>query len=162
MTTTGKIILIFCKYSKSIYYCILFVGICFCIGCAHGPVRHHTLGYYKYASFEFTKRSHLFVKPLALTTGLATDIVLIGVDTAVTPIAALIVPDDVLEVGRDEETRSMLNLMIPTYPFTLANIGAMGLGSGSKDEYEELFGYESSLFHDTPSDDNSVENQKSP
>ena len=162
MIMTGKIIFLSRKYSKSIDLCLLFAVTWFYVGCAHGPVRHHTLGYYKYASAEFTKRSPLLVKPLALTTGLATDIILIGVDTAVTPIAAFIVPGVVVEVTDNEETRGLANLVIPTYPLTLANIGVMGLGSGTKDEYEELFGYESSLFQDALPEDTPVENEELP
>jgi hypothetical protein len=100
------------------------------------------------------------VKPIALIAGIATDAVLIVMDTAVTPVAAWIVPGVVVEVSPDEETTNMANLLIPTYPLTLANIGAMGLGSGTKDEYEKIFGYESSLFQAGLSD-RSAEKQES-
>ena len=118
-------------------------------GCAHGPVRHHSLGYYKYGTVEFTKGSPLLLKPIALPVGLATDIVLVVVDTAVTPVAAFFVPSHIVEIGSDEETNSLANLVIPTYPLTLVNIGALGMGSGTKEEYETIFGHESSLFQDT-------------
>jgi len=144
-----------------IFFCFLLVFISSCTGCAHGPVRHHTLGYYKYAGVEFTKRSSLPVKPIALIAGIATDAVLIVADTVVTPVAAWIVPGVIVEVSPDEETTNMANLLIPTYPLTLANIGAMGLGSGTKDEYEKIFGYESSLFQ-TGLSDHSAEKQESP
>jgi hypothetical protein len=129
-----------------IFFCFILGFISNCAGCAHGPARHHTLGYYRYAGSEFTKRSSLPVIPIALITGLATDAVLIVADTVATPVAAWIVPGVVVKVSPDEETNNMANLLIPTYPLTLANIGAMGLGSGTKAEYEEIFGHESSLF----------------
>jgi len=134
-----------------VFYCLL-VLICTCIGCAHGPARHHTLGYYRYATVEFTKRSSLLFKPVAFPAGLATDLVLVAVDTAITPIAAFIVPGVVVDVGADEETKNLANLVIPTYPLTLADIGAMEMGSGTKEEYEAIFGHESSLFQEVPSD----------
>lgn len=146
---------------KTIVCCYLLLLMCLWVGCAHGPARHHTLGYYRYASSEFTKRSSFLVKPLALTAGLATDMVLIVADTAVTPIAAFIVPGELITVSSNEETTGLANLVIPTYPVTLANIGALGMGSGTKEEYESIFGYESSLFHDTLPDDR-PEKQDSP
>lgn len=139
------------KATIIVLYCsIMFISALF--GCAHGPVRHHTLGYYRYGTVEFTKRSPLLVKPVALPVGFATDIVLIAVDTAVTPVAAFFVPGHVVEVGSDEETNRLANLIIPTYPLTLVDIGALGMGSGTQDEYEDIFGHESSLFHDIPAD----------
>jgi hypothetical protein len=144
-----------------IYFCFILGFVSLFTGCAHGPARHHTLGYYKFAGAEFTKRSSLPVIPLALITGLATDAVLIVADTAITPVAAWIIPGVIVKVSPDEETNNMANLLIPTYPLTLANIGAMGLGSGTKEEYEEIFGYESSLFQAGLSDRSAGE-QESP
>lgn len=142
MKATAAIIALCCS--------LIFIGVF--AGCAHGPVRHHTLGYYKYAAVELTKRSHLLVKPAALPVGLAADIVLIAVDTAATPVAAFFVPSHVIDVSADEETNGLANLVIPTYPLTLVNIGALNMGSGTKEEYEAIFGHESSLFQDPAAD----------
>jgi uncharacterized protein YceK len=136
------------KAAKHRFIVIQFAVIAYLCGCSHGPVRHYTLGYYRYATIEFTKRSHWALKPLALPFGLVTDAVLIVTDTAATPVAPIFLPPIEIEYSDDPEINGAANVYIPTYPFALVKIGFWGMGSGSKEEYEELFGSESTLFQD--------------
>jgi len=145
---------------KHLVIAILFAGTSYLCGCAHGPVRHYTLGYYRYATVEFTKRSHWALKPLALPFGLVTDAVLIVTDTVATPVAPLILPPIEIEFSDDPEINGAANIYFPTYPFALNKIGFLGMGSGSKEEYEELFGFESTLFQDQMEEGDSLAEQQ--
>jgi len=145
------------KAAKQSSIAILIAAAAYLWGCSHGPVRHYTLGYYRYSTTEFTKRSHWSLKPLALPFGLVTDAVLIVADTAATPFAPLILPPIEIEYSDDPEINGAANIYIPSYPFTLVKIGFLGMGSGSKEEYEELFGFESTLFQDQMEADDSLE-----
>jgi len=91
------------KAAKLRFIAIQFAVIAYLCGCSHGPVRHYTLGYYRYATTEFTKRSHWALKPLALPFGLVTDAVLIVTDTAATPVTPLFLPPIEIEYSDDPE-----------------------------------------------------------
>ncbi len=136
------------KAARQCFIAILIAAAAYLFGCSHGPVRHYTLGYYRYATIEFTKRSPWALKPLALPFGLVTDAVLIVTDTAATPVAPFILPPIEVPYSDDPEINGAANIYIPSYPFTLAKIGFLGMGFGSQEEYEELFGFESTLFKD--------------
>ncbi|MFO7559575.1 MAG: hypothetical protein R6X10_12150 [Desulfobacterales bacterium] len=136
------------KAVRQCFIAILIAAAAYLFGCSHGPVRHYTLGYYRYATIEFTKRSHWALKPLALPFGLVTDAVLIMADTAATPVAPFILPPIEVSYSDDPEINGAANTYIPSYPFTLVKIGLLGMGSGNQEEYEELFGFESTLFRD--------------
>jgi len=147
------------KAAKNSVIAILFAATAYLCGCSHGPVRHYTLGYYRYATIEFTKRSHWALKPLALPFGLVTDAVLIVTDTAATPVAPLILPPIEIEYSDDPEINGAANIYIPSYPLALVKIGFLGMGSGSREEYEELFGFESTFFQDQMEEGDSAEKQ---
>lgn len=147
------------KALKSCFIVILFAAGAYLSGCAHGPVRHYTLGYYRYAAIEFTKRSHWTLTPVALTFGLITDAVLIVADTAATPVAPIFLPPIEIEFSDDPEINGAANIYIPNYPYALAKIGLMGMGYGSRKTYEKFFGVESTLFKDQMETGDSPEEQ---
>jgi len=141
---------VFGKAFKSRLVVVLFAAGTCLYGCAHGPVRHYTFGYYRYATIEFPKRSHWMLKPFALTFGLITDAVLIAADTAATPAAPVWLPPIEIEYSDDPEINGAANVYMPNYPFALAKIGLMGMGFDSKEAYEQIFGFESTFFKNQP------------
>jgi hypothetical protein len=120
-------------------------------GCLSGPCRYKTLGYNRFGTFEFTKRAHPIIKPVAAAGGIVTDAALISLDTVVNIVIGFPItwggPDG---SGVRPDRLSELHYWIMFYPLWYGTtLLALGEGIWPIDVYEELFGKESPLFQDS-------------
>jgi hypothetical protein len=120
--------------------------------CANGPCRYKSLGYYRYGTYEFTKRAHPALMPIAAVGGIATDSLLICLDTGANIIVAVPLTfthggPDADGILKDHSLKNIVSSVIVFpfwYPFTIA-----ALGIWPEPMYEEVFGKGSQLFCDT-------------
>lgn len=136
---------------------LLFLFI-FMIGCANGPTRYKTLGHHKYGTYEFTKRSHPVIKPVAAIGGVVTDVTLICSDTVANIIVGI--PLTFTHGGPDANGVPMNSPAVIFSPFWYP-ITVMALGVWPKDMYQNIFGEESQLFYDELSNKTNSSDAKS-
>ena len=104
----------------------------FASGCVTGPIRSTTLGHSQYATYEWTKKSPIVLKPFAAIGGTTMDITVFALDTATKTVVNIVVRPcwDILSMwdchdGADVIASSLATaIVLPLwYPFGLAQAG---------------------------------------
>jgi hypothetical protein len=116
-------------------------------GCVHGPVRYKTLGYHKYATVEFTKRSEPALKVLAAPAGVITDTLVTAIDTPV--IVVWSVPLVFTHGGPDAAgCKKDPWIGVITFPFWYP-VQLWAVCVWPRDMYQEVFGAEAGIFRES-------------
>jgi len=126
-------------------YAWIYLALCMVLsGCAHGPVRYKTLGYHKYATVEFTRRSPKLVKPLAAPVGVVCDTVVTAIDIPVILIGSIPM---VFTRGGPDGAGCMNEPWIGVLTFPFWYPVQMWVTTVWPEEmYEEVFGRETGIF----------------
>lgn len=143
-----------------ILICLFFCG--FTTGCVQGPVRYKTLGHRKYATVEFTERSHPVLKVIAAPAGLITDLLVTIIETPVVIIGS--VPLVFTHGGPDGSGTDNPFIGVAAFPFWYP-VQLLAVTVWPQYAYQEVFGEETGIFRkkkDTSKQDPKINSPPAP